>query len=96
MKSFMKFLYNSYQAAVVGGMTITALLFIILIFGMIFGIIGISIYGLVLAFKASVILAIIVLLIRPDEFPIFFIFGICNMFGKNIPEAIQNWIKFPF
>jgi hypothetical protein len=96
MTSFMRFLVNSYQAAIIGGVTASAVLFVILIFTTMFAAIGISIYGLVITFMSSVILGIIVLLIRPDQFPIFFIFGICNLFGKNIPEAIQNWIKFPF
>lgn len=96
MQSFLRFLINSYHAAIVGGVTISAALFVVLIFATIFATIGLSIYGLVITFMASVILGIILLLIRPDQAPIFFIIGICNLFGKNIPQAIQDWIKFPF
>ena len=53
--------------------------------------IGTSIYGLYLAFSASIILGIIALVIEPSPF----VFGVCMIFGKNVPEAIQNWANFP-
>ena len=54
-------------------------------------IVGISIYGLYLAFNASIILGIIALVVEPSPF----VFGICGLFGTNIPMIIQQWINFP-
>jgi len=54
-------------------------------------VVGISIYGLVLCFKASIILGIIALVIEPTPL----IVGLCAIFGKDIANAIQNWIHFP-
>ena len=51
----------------------------------------ISAYGLYLAFSASIVLGIIVLLVEPSPF----IIGLYMLFGKDVASAIQNWIHFP-
>ena len=51
----------------------------------------ISIYGLILAFKASIILGIIALIVEPSPF----IFGLVALFGTNVPEKIQAWLGLP-
>lgn len=63
----------------------------ILFIAIIIGVIVVSVYGLVLAFKASIILGILALIIEPSPF----VFGVVAMFGINIPKIIQAWIGFP-
>jgi prepilin-type N-terminal cleavage/methylation domain-containing protein len=74
------------------GFTLIELLIVMAIVCMIIPCIGISIYGLVLAFKASILLGIIAFIVEPSPF----VFGICGLFGKNLPEAIQAWANLPF
>lgn len=74
--------------AVFGGVGILAGLAIICL---IIGAAGLSIYGVYLAFSASIILGIITLFVQPSPF----VFGVCAAFGKNIPEIIQAWANFP-
>jgi hypothetical protein len=69
------------------GFTTIELIFAVLIIG----IVGVSVYGLVLAFKASIILGIIALIVEPSPL----VFGMAALYGTNVPEAIQNWINFP-
>ena len=73
------------------GYTLVELLIAIVLLCVIVPAIGVSVYGLVLAFKASIILGIIVLALEPSPFVI----GLCALFGKNVAEALQNWIHFP-
>lgn len=50
---------------------------------------GLAIYGLVLAFSASVVLGVLALFIQPSPL----IFGICMFFfQKNLPEMIIQWL----
>lgn len=51
-----------------------------------------TIYGLVLAFKASIILGIIVLVLEPSPF----ILGLLAVFGmSDIAQKIATWLNFP-
>lgn len=55
-----------------------------------FGAIGLSIYGLVLAFQASVILGLLALFIEP--FPL--VFGVAMFFfSTNIPQLIMEMVN---
>jgi len=66
--------------AVIGVFSLTAL-WVIAAF-------GISIYGLVLAFSASIGLGILAFFIEPSPL----IFGLVMIFGGvNLPEKIMNW-----
>lgn len=49
--------------------------------------------GLVLAFKASILLGFICLI--PALNVVALVSGISILFGVNIPEIIQTWINFP-
>lgn len=73
------------------GFTVVELVVAIFLCSIIIPGIGISIYGAVLAFKASIILGVIVLIVEPSPFVI----GLCAIFGKDVAGAIQNWINFP-
>ncbi len=48
------------------------------------------IYGVYLAFSSSIIIGLISLIPPCDV-----VYGICGLFGKNVPAAIQAWIHFP-
>lgn len=51
--------------------------------------IGISIYGLILAFKASLVLGVLVLLLEPTPF----IIGVIGLFGHpEVASQIAKWI----
>jgi len=52
---------------------------------------ALSIYGLILAFKASVILGVIALIVEPSPFVI----GVIALFGPDVCPAIQAWANFP-
>ena len=65
------------------GILITILIFLLIVV--------ISLYGAVLAFKASIILGVLVLFIEPSPFVI----GVVALFGTNVADIIQNWINFP-
>ena len=65
------------------GILITILIFLLIV--------AISLYGAVLAFKASIILGVLVLFIEPSPFVI----GVVALFGTNVADIIQNWINFP-
>lgn len=53
-------------------------------------IIATSVYGLVLAFKASLILGFLALIIEPSPY----VFGlIMILLNKNIPEMIMEFLK---
>lgn len=48
-----------------------------------------SIYGIILAFKASILLGVVALFVEPAPF----VFGIVMMFGGiNLPERIVAWV----
>jgi len=64
---------------------------LILILTIVIGVIVVSIYGVILAFKASIILGIIALVAQPSPF----VFGIVALFGTNVPNIVQAWINFP-
>lgn len=69
------------------GMGVIGLLLFTLCF---FGAIGLTFYGLYLAFSASIVLGIIALIVEPSPF----IFGLVMFaFDKNIPQAIMTWIN---
>lgn len=51
------------------------------------------IVGLVLAFKASILLGFICLI--PALNAVALVSGISILFGVNIPEIIQTWVNFP-
>lgn len=56
------------------------------------GAIGMSIYGLILAFSASIVLGILTLFVEPAPF----IFGAVMFFaGTNLPQKIMNWYNTP-
>jgi uncharacterized membrane protein YvlD (DUF360 family) len=63
----------------------TALLLIVFCIFMI----SMTVYGLYLAFSASVLLGIVALVVEPSPF----VFGVAMFFwDKNIPEQIVNWL----
>jgi hypothetical protein len=64
---------------------------VLVVVGLILSLAGLSFYGIYLAFSASIILGIIALFVQPSPF----VFGVCMVFGKNIPEIIQAWADFP-
>lgn len=67
-----------------------ALIPAILVFTLVFGSIGLSLYGLYLAFSASIILGIIALIVEPSPL----IFGIAMFFfSKNLPEVIMTFLN---
>lgn len=75
--------------AMFGGMGMLGIILVVLFILIIpFGII---IYGLYLAFSASILLGIIAFVVEPSPF----VFGVAMLFGKNLPMIIQNWINFP-
>ena len=52
--------------------------------------VGMSIYGLILAFSASILLGIVTLILEP--LPL--VFGLAQFFfDKNIPEYIMQWLN---
>ena len=62
----------------------------IFVIGLALTLIGTSIYGLVLAFSASIILGIITLLLEPAPL----LFGLVMLlFDKNIPELIMQFLN---
>lgn len=73
------------------GFTIIELLVVVAILCVAIPAFGLSIYGLYLAFSASILLGIIALVIEPSPL----VFGVAMLFGKNVPEIIQNWANFP-
>lgn len=62
----------------------------ILLMALMLGLIGTAIYGLVLAFSASIILGIITLFVEPAPL----IFGLVMLFfDKNLPELIMQFLN---
>jgi len=58
-----------------------------------FLIVGSSVYGLILAFKASIILGIILLIAEPGPA----IFGLLGIFGHpEVAQRITAWLHLPF
>jgi uncharacterized membrane protein YvlD (DUF360 family) len=53
-------------------------------------VIGLSVYGLVLAFSASVILGIVTFFIQPAPL----VFGVAKVFfGVNLPALVVAWLQ---
>lgn len=73
------------------GFTVIELMIVLVVLCIFLPAVGLSIYGLYLAFSASILLGIVALIIEPSPL----VFGIAMLFGKNIPEIIQTWINFP-
>lgn len=53
--------------------------------------IGISVYGLIIAFNASILVGIVCIFVPPSPF----VFGVCSFFGYNLPEILVNWLHIP-
>ena len=69
------------------GLLVIWILFCVAIAG---GSITLSLYGLYLAFSASVVLGLLALFIEPSPF----IFGAVMFFmDKNIPEMLMEWLN---
>lgn len=54
------------------------------------GALGLTLYGLVLAFSASIILGVIVLFVEPSPF---IIGAIMFFFHKNLAQMIVDWLS---
>jgi hypothetical protein len=50
--------------------------------------IGLSIYGLVLAFKASLVLGVIVLVVEPSPL----ILGLVGVFRPDVAQQLAHWL----
>lgn len=50
--------------------------------------IGLSIYGLVLAFKASVVLGVIVLVVEPSPL----VLGLVGVFRPDVAQQLAHWL----
>lgn len=78
----MKALYGMFAAA--GAIGIMLYLFLVL------GIIGLSLYGLILGFKASILLGILILFVEPLPLA----FGLCKVFaGIDIAQRIVEFFS---
>ncbi len=69
------------------------LAFALLILAVGIGIFGVSVFGLVLAFKASIILGLIALLTFKLLFP--FVLAVCYFCGVDAAQKITDWANFP-
>jgi len=70
-----------------GGMGLFGALAVI---GLAFFSLGLSLYGLYLAFSASIILGLFCLFLEPSPL----VFGVAMFFfDKNLPELIINWLN---
>lgn len=47
-------------------------------------VLGVTVYGLIIAFSASVVIGIVSLFVPPS----FVIYGLCALFGANIPQRL--------
>ena len=74
-------------SAALGGMGLLGGLLVIALAVLAF---GLSIYGIILAFSASIILGILCLFLEPSPL----VFGAAMFFfDKNLPEAIMNYLN---
>jgi len=73
--------------SIFAGMGLVGILLVVCCF---LGTIGLTIYGLYLAFSASIVLGIIVFIVEPSPF---IIGAVMLAFDKNIPEMIVAWLS---
>lgn len=76
--------------ALVGVLAGMGLIGALLIFGLAFGSIALTIYGMYLAFSASIILGIVVFLVEPSPFVIG---AVMFFFHTNLAEAIMTFLN---
>ena len=78
------------QVKLAGAAGMLMALFIIGVMLLAFAGVAISIYGLYLAFSASILLGLLALLVEPSPL----IFGLIMLFtGTNLPEKIVQWFS---